>query len=64
MTDLYCTECDFKMTIPRRESLQKETGHIKHMYCAECKKVRAFEEVEKDSSVAFWEDYHGTRGSD
>lgn len=61
MTDLYCTECYFKMTIPRKESLQKEEGHIKHMNCPRCKQVRPFEEKEKDSTVSFWEDWHNKR---
>lgn len=44
-TNLYCEECGNIVTIRRRESLQKEIGHVKHMYCFRCIKTTGHIEI-------------------
>lgn len=43
---LRCSECGLLMIIPRRAARKKKVGHVKHMYCSQCKCKRAF--VEED----------------
>ncbi len=44
------------MTIPRKRGQRREKGHIKHMYCYQCKEVTGFVEgVVEDKNIAFWE---------
>lgn len=45
MSDFYCQECNFKLVLPRKKNLQREKGHIKHIYCIKCKCVTAHSEV-------------------
>jgi len=36
--DLECIECGHIMTIQRKNSKNRATGHIKHLWCIRCKK--------------------------
>jgi len=44
INDFYCTCCGQKMSIPRRHGKQRETGHLKKMYCVTCRQERNFAE--------------------
>lgn len=51
-SDLYCEECGFHTTVPRRPSRQREKGHWKTEFCPRCKKETRFKEVrEKDFTI-------------
>lgn len=41
-TMLECEDCGFQMPIFRKQARQKKKGHIKHMYCPNCRKTKAF----------------------
>ena len=45
LSDLICSECGFKMTIPRRIGAQREKYHIKDLYCVKCKNITKYIEV-------------------
>lgn len=42
--DLACKECGFVQTIRRFQGKNKESGHVKHIYCVMCKDVTEHEE--------------------
>jgi hypothetical protein len=42
--DFYCTKCGLRMPLPRKRSLLKETGHLKKLYCLNCKEEVNFVE--------------------
>ena len=44
ISNLKCTKCGNKISIPRKRSNLREDGHIKHMYCPFCKEIEPFEE--------------------
>lgn len=49
ISDLYCCECGFHMTVPRSRGKQRNKGHLKKLYCVRCKREVNFHEVrEKD----------------
>jgi ribosomal protein L33 len=49
---LYCEECGFHTTVPRRPSRQREKGHLKTEFCPKCNKETRFKEVrEKDFTI-------------
>ena len=56
-SDLYCTECGFKMIIPRKRASLREENHIKDLYCPKCGRVTKFEETNKDENIQYWEDF-------
>lgn len=35
--DFYCTQCGFKITLPRKKGKQRPAGHLKKIYCCNCK---------------------------
>lgn len=43
---LRCAECQTPRDIPRRQGRDKAAGHVKHMFCATCKRESAFIEAE------------------
>ncbi len=45
LSDLYCVECGFHMTIQRKKCKSREKGHLKTMWCCKCGKERKFIEV-------------------
>lgn len=57
MSTLYCETCNHPFTIARRTARQREPGHMKHMYCAFCKKKKGFIET-KEETTSFWDDWH------
>lgn len=44
ISSLKCQECGTILTVPRKRARQRESGHIKHMFCPFCKNIKAFEE--------------------
>ena len=55
ISDLYCTCCGVKgIPVPRKSSKQRESGHLKKIYCLKCKaetnhvEVRAFDYDKED----------------
>lgn len=36
-SDFYCLQCLNKMTLPRKNSRQREKNHLKSIYCIHCK---------------------------
>lgn len=39
ISEMYCTECGNKgIDIPRKRGREKEAGHLKSLYCLNCKK--------------------------
>lgn len=49
-SDLICSECGTIMTIPRKVSNQRELGHIKDLYCYNCKDVKKFIELKSSNN--------------
>jgi peptide subunit release factor 1 (eRF1) len=45
LCDLYCPQCNFRMTIARRESKKKKDGHLKWLWCPMCKQEINFVEM-------------------
>lgn len=45
----YCTECGFRMELPRPRSKKRETGHLKRLYCCRCKQEINFVECNNTS---------------
>ncbi len=51
--ELKCTKCGRVVTIPRKASRNKSAGHIKHLWCTNCRKRTPHEEMaEFDSARA------------
>jgi len=48
---LECLTCSSRMTIQRKESKDRAAGHIKHMWCFTCKKLKPFVELDEFRSV-------------
>lgn len=45
-SDMYCTQCGQKnIPIPRRKGKERESGHLKKMYCIHCNKVTNMVEI-------------------
>jgi len=42
---LKCKYCAFEQEISRRRSKRKKTGHIKHLYCCQCRDRTAHVEL-------------------
>lgn len=42
---MYCTQCGSYLPIQRKRRKQKETGHLKALYCIRCKKETNHAEV-------------------
>ena len=51
MSDLYCTECGCKMTVPRPARCTREKGHKKKLWCFKCKREVNFVEVRERDFV-------------
>lgn len=45
MSIFHCQECGSKMSLPRKKNLQREKGHVKHLYCIKCREVTPHNEV-------------------
>ena len=46
ISEMYCTECEKKgIDIPRKVGKEREAGHLKSLYCINCKKVTNHAEV-------------------
>lgn len=45
ISNFMCTECEFIIPLPRRREKQREKGHIKDIYCPNCKTKRKFREI-------------------
>ena len=52
-TDLACLECGNVFTISRRENRLRSSGHIKDLWCPNCKKDRKFYEL-KDADTYYY----------
>jgi len=64
---LQCSECDFLFVIRKVRGKQKQSGHIKHMYCMKCCIVQPFVELkeqEYDKNYQFWITFHLKRKSE
>lgn len=62
-TSLKCTGCGTTSIIQRKKCRQKKSGHIKHMYCWQCREIQAFTELkgyESDRNALFWITYNLT----
>ena len=44
INDFFCTQCGFKISLPRKKSKKREGGHLKKIYCCTCKKEVNFVE--------------------
>ena len=42
--EFYCVRCGFKMELPRKKSKKRESGHLKKLYCCNCKEEINFVE--------------------
>ena len=49
INQFYCSECGFKMELPRQKSKKRETGHLKRLYCCRCKQEINFVECNNTS---------------
>ena len=38
-TDLICPKCGNIVTIQRKKGKQKKTGHLKYLYCYDCREI-------------------------
>jgi hypothetical protein len=36
-SNFYCTQCTNKISLPRKNSKQRERNHLKNIYCIKCK---------------------------
>lgn len=45
---LICKECEQAMYVPRIVGRFRPKGHIKHMYCVNCRKVTEHREISND----------------
>jgi hypothetical protein len=36
-SSFYCTQCTNKISLPRKQSRQREKNHLKNIYCIKCK---------------------------
>jgi ribosomal protein L33 len=45
---LRCTVCGMVMSIWRKQSKNKASGHVKHMYCPKCNETTEHIELEDD----------------
>lgn len=44
-SDFYCTECGNKgIPLPRSKNRQRAYGHIKDLYCCQCRKITKHKE--------------------
>jgi len=51
--EFYCTECGKKgIPLPRQKGRAREKGHIKHMWCVNCRKRTAHIECRSDLEIA------------
>lgn len=56
-SDFYCTKCGYYFPIFRKTAKQKEPGHLKALFCPECKRVVNFVEIKEMGSYTirdFW----------
>jgi hypothetical protein len=57
-SDMYCTQCGEKgIPIQRRIGKEREPGHLKKMYCINCKKAVNMVEVKNIGSKYTYEDF-------
>ena len=55
---MYCTQCGNKnIPIPRKKSKERESGHLKKMYCIYCKQMTNMVEVRGFGSGYTKEDF-------
>ena len=45
ISEFTCMECGMKVPLPRNHGNQRESGHVKDIYCPGCKKVSKFKEL-------------------
>lgn len=55
INDFFCTRCGFKISLPRKRSQKREAGHLKKLYCCQCKEEINF--VECNGITYTFEDY-------
>lgn len=39
ISDVYCSQCGMKTTVPRKKNKQREKGHVKDVWCVHCKTI-------------------------
>jgi len=39
ISEVYCKECGAMTTVPRGKSKQREKGHIKDLWCIQCRSI-------------------------
>lgn len=50
----YCTQCTNKISLPRRNSRQRERSHLKNIYCVKCREeVNHYEVREFDHDFMY-----------
>ena len=46
-----CPECGNEIPLPRRSNRNRESGHIKDIYCPYCNKVQQFLEFKSNQPI-------------
>jgi hypothetical protein len=53
-SDFYCTQCTNKLSLPRKNSKQREKMHLKSIYCIKCKdEINHYEVRDCDHDFVF-----------
>lgn len=59
-SDFYCTQCGHYIPLVRKSRKQKEPGHLKKIYCIQCKKETNHAEVKSKGDYTyndFWAEF-------
>lgn len=54
LSTVICPKCKHKMNIGRKVSNLRKSGHIKDMYCSQCKMITPHVENPADKNEAYW----------
>lgn len=54
ISDFYCVECGQKgISLPRKPGQQREAGHLKKLWCLNCRKEQNFAEIRQFGSYTY-----------
>jgi len=54
ISEVYCKECGSKTTVSRKKNRQREKGHIKDVWCIQCRDItKHIEKREMDHEDPF-----------
>lgn len=45
MSQFICKECGMELRLPRQHCGQRKSGHLKDLYCPQCKRDTKFREI-------------------